>query len=498
MAATSANLLVEIASLLSKSKLIPFFGAGVSRQHLGFAAAGLASEMAVAIGYPEDTRLCDLADAFLDRCGSASYIKFLEDKLVVKDFDERKATSHRLLISLMQNLLYTTNQDNLFELTAYKYGRQYKSIVTIDDLSDASPGDPLLIKFHGDLSVPDSLVFGTKSYLKRMETKDHPLDIKLRADLLGKRLLFIGYSLQDENVKKIFDTVKRAFGGTLPNSYLIAYDNDPQLIAAAEEYQVKIAVPTDLYPSLSQPDAFERFLQDLCNETRKLQVKKGISDLFSTGHVNPAMITDFEFNAASNAVSDASFSDAVDVFRTTFDQAVIPEHLHQTVVDLYAKLLSRADPSKAEEMDSLKAILFHLRIPPVHALSATAHFMASCNKRPMKNGFDNYGSLLCPALPDGSMPIAAAAAVAILADRHEVVTDSFREVARWWFRDYDKVQDSINGAVQTMIKHAWPGHLEAESPINRPLHSFGLNKGYHQILAELKDKFPKHLKSPHE
>jgi hypothetical protein len=96
------------------------------------------------------------------------------------------------------------------------------------------------------------------------------------------------------------------------------------------------------------------------------------------------------------------------------------------------------------------------------------------------------------------MPIAAVAAVAILADRHEVVIDSFREVARWSFRDHDKVQDSVKEAVQTMIKPAWPGHLEAESPINRLLHSFGINKGYHQIFAEFKDKFPKHLKSPHE
>ena len=36
----------EIAALLSQQKLVPFFGAGISRAHLGFAAAELAQEMA--------------------------------------------------------------------------------------------------------------------------------------------------------------------------------------------------------------------------------------------------------------------------------------------------------------------------------------------------------------------------------------------------------------------------------------------------------------------
>jgi hypothetical protein len=85
-------------------------------------------------------------------------------------------------------------------LTAEQYGRRYRVVVTLDDLSAASPGERLLIKFHGDMSVPSSLVFGARSYAERMKVEGHPLDIKLRADLLGKRLLFIGYSFSDENV----------------------------------------------------------------------------------------------------------------------------------------------------------------------------------------------------------------------------------------------------------------------------------------------------------
>src|SRR5579859_3928321 len=229
----------EMADLLARHKLVPFFGAGISRQHLGVAAAELARDMAVEIGRPPETPLSEIADSFSDERGEEAFVAFLHRKLVVTELDERKVPSHRLLVSLMQNLLYTTNQDNLLELTASRYGRKYRRVVTVDDLSESVPGEPLLIKFHGDTSVPESLVFGARSYQKRTTTQDHPLDIKLRADLLGKRLLFLGYSLRDENVAKLFATVKRAFNGALPSSYLVAFDDDPSLMDAAREYQVK-------------------------------------------------------------------------------------------------------------------------------------------------------------------------------------------------------------------------------------------------------------------
>ena len=185
---------------------IPFFGAGISRPHLGIAAAELAHDLATEVGAPHDTLLSDVSDMYVDQRGEPAFIDFLKRKLVVATLDDSKASTHRLLLSLGQNVLYTTNQDNIFELTAKTYGRPYRRIVTIDDLSDAKPGERLLIKFHGDTDVPSSLVFGARSYRARLEAEGHPLDIKLRADLLGKRLLFLGYSFSDENVSKLIDS----------------------------------------------------------------------------------------------------------------------------------------------------------------------------------------------------------------------------------------------------------------------------------------------------
>ncbi|CAB3768585.1 SIR2 family NAD-dependent protein deacylase [Paraburkholderia solisilvae] len=493
------SLIDEMADLLARHKLVPFFGAGLSRQHLGVAAAELAGEMAAEIGRASDTPLAEIADVFADERGQAAFIAFLNEKLVVAELDERKTPSHRLLVSLMQNLLYTTNQDNLFELTASRYGRHYRTVLTVDDLSESAPGEPLLIKFHGDTSVPDSLVFGARSYKKRMEAEDHPLDIKLRADLLGKRLLFLGYSLRDENVAKIFDTVKRAFKGTLPSSYLVAFDDDASLMATAREYQVKVIVPSRLFPvQPSNAEAFEHFLQVLCDETRKRQVERGTADLFSIGVINPHIATDYETQAVAHAIESEPFDTALDAFRVTFDQTHVPEHLQQKVTELFVSLVARAEPANAKDMDALSAALFNFRLPPASALTATAAVMAACNGRPATRGYDSYASLVCPALPDGLQPVAAAAAVAMLGERGEVITDNFRGLASSWFRGYENVPESVKEQVIAMIKTAWPGDKERQSPLHRSFPSVAHGKSFHEILEGLQEKLPKRLDNPTE
>lgn len=494
----SRPIIGEMADLLAKHKLVPFFGAGISRQHLGFAAAELAHAMATEISHSPETALADVADAYVEAHGQAAFVAFLNKKLVVTDLDERKAPSHRLLVSLMQNVLYTTNQDNLFELVASKYGRHYRRVVTVEDLSESIPGEPLLIKFHGDTSVPASLVFGTKSYQARMSEQDHPLDIRLKSDLLGKRLMFLGYSLSDENIAKIFATVARIFNGTLPSSYLVAFDDDPALIEAAQKYQVNVIVPSRLFPDAkNNAEAFERFLQLLCDETRIRQVKNGTDGLFSTGEINPRVVTDFEIHSVASVVRNEPFNVAVDAFRKTFDDAHAPEYLQQEVTDLFVELVGRVDPTASDQMAELSAALFNFRISPIAALTATAAVMAACNKRPAVRGFDNY-MLISPALPKGCMPVAAAAAVAILAERGEAITDSFRQSAEGWFRQHEQVPENLKGQVVAAIQAVWSGSYAARSPLHRTFPFFGGNVDFHDILGDMLARWPKQPSRPKE
>jgi hypothetical protein len=59
-------------------------------------------------------------------------------------------------------------------------------------------------------------VLSESQYMDRMRL-ENPMDFKLRADILGRAVLFIGYSFRDPNVNYIFHIVNRLFSN-LPDS----------------------------------------------------------------------------------------------------------------------------------------------------------------------------------------------------------------------------------------------------------------------------------------
>jgi hypothetical protein len=392
---TTEPIIAEMAGLLAEQKLIPFFGAGISRPHLGVAAAELAHELATEVGAPLDTLLSEVSDMYIDQRSEPAFIDFLKRKLVVPSLDDARASTHRLLLSLGQNILYTTNQDNIFELTARKYGRPYRRIITIEDFSEAKSGERLLIKFHGDTDVPSSLVFGTRSYQARLEAKDHPLDTKLKADLLGKRLLFLGYSFSDENVSKLFASVRKAFAGRMPSSFMIAFEYTAAMDELSETYGISIVDPHRLYPDAkSNAEAFERCLKALCDCTVGYQAQRGLGTLFTGGKINARIATDYEINAVTQAVHDGPFETAVNAFRGAFSLTVIPEYMRDGVTALFGKLADKMNANDDREVSELKGALFNFRVPPAWAAQAVAVLMAALNRRHERPRFDDAGFVL--------------------------------------------------------------------------------------------------------
>lgn len=492
-------ILDEMADQLSKHKLVPFFGAGISRPQIGFAAAGLAQDMATQLGQSPDTQLSELSDSFADKFGEEAFISFLKEKLVLSDFDDARVSAHRLLLSFSLNLLYTTNQDNLFEMVAARYGRPYRRIVTLADLSEAIPGEPLLVKFHGDLDVPSSLVFGRRSYDTRIHAKDHPLDIKLRADLLGKTLLFIGYSLQDENVGKLLRSIQDVFEGNMPKSYLVAYEYDSSMEELSATYGIRIVNPRKVCPdSETSSEAFERCLKALCDRTIKMQAGRGIDQLFRDEKINPRVAMEYEVEAVAKAVGTEPFLEVVNAFRAAFDQTIVPASLQKPVTDIFLSLCQRADATNDADMAALKAALFNFRIPPQFAIQAMAGLMAACNHRPQRMGiFDEFGALLCPALPDGVRPVAAAIAIIMMHERGETISDNFRILAHSWFQGFQELSQELQKSIKESIPLAWQGGNASDSPLNRPTFPFKA-KGFHEIKAEMMAKLPKKFRSPQE
>jgi len=107
-------------------------------------------------------------------------------------------------------LFYTTNFDDFIERAFRLHGRPC-TVVVIEEHMGRSGDSAEIIKFHGDFNHPTQMVISESHYEERLSLKS-PMDYRLRADLLNRALLFIGYSFRDPNVSYLFSLINREFG----------------------------------------------------------------------------------------------------------------------------------------------------------------------------------------------------------------------------------------------------------------------------------------------
>jgi hypothetical protein len=99
-------------------------------------------------------------------------------------------------------LLYTTNYDNFVE-RAFRLKNIDTHVSAIEMQLGLGNYEREVIKFHGDLDHPGQIVLTESDYEQRLRFST-PMDFRLRSDLLGRVILFIGYSFRDPNVSYLF------------------------------------------------------------------------------------------------------------------------------------------------------------------------------------------------------------------------------------------------------------------------------------------------------
>jgi hypothetical protein len=128
-----------------------------------------------------------------------------------------KSVLHEHIAELNQcRVLYTTNYDDFLERSFRARGRPVQVVATEEDMGFGG-NNTQIVKFHGDFNNPDDMVATERDYFRRMRL-DGPMDLKLRSDIFGRAVLFIGYSFSDMNVAYLFHTVNDMFS-KLPNSF---------------------------------------------------------------------------------------------------------------------------------------------------------------------------------------------------------------------------------------------------------------------------------------
>ncbi len=400
-----------------------------------------------------------------------------------------------MLLSLNAGVLYTTNQDNLFELAAAKKGRPIRVVVKLADLADSVPGEALLLKYHGDLSVPDSVIFAKSSYDARIADRDHFLNIRMRSDLLAKGFLFIGYSFQDDNIRLLFREVQAAFGGTIPPSYLIAYRYDPSMEILREEFDLKIIDPMKFIPDATgHEEAFTRFLKECSDRVLELKVETQSETLFTPGpRPSSKIATEFEVDAVVRA-ADGPLPHALSTFRTLLDRTVIPDSLEPKVTEAFKTLCEKAQFD--DDLEAISGAVFNLSLSTQCALDAVSSFVVAIN-RINPPGFPRY-PVMSAGYGFAMMLLAGAHAIISIKHVGGKIGDAVRMHVRSWMPAYKKLPPEMQQQVRSAMESAWvdggssvPEHLFDNS-------GFFPMKSFEEIRADFIGNLPKGLGRPQE
>ena len=170
--------------------------------------------------------------SWMDRTWNVSRAKVAESEL------------HRYIVELDFPIIYTTNYDNNLEMAYDVYERPYLKITNTHDLVGIDGVKTQIVKFHGDFSDDATLVIAETDYFKRLAFET-PIDIKFKADALGRTLLFIGYSVSDLNIRLLLYRVWQTWRDTgrereRPGVYVFTPNPDPIQTAVLQQWGITV------------------------------------------------------------------------------------------------------------------------------------------------------------------------------------------------------------------------------------------------------------------
>jgi hypothetical protein len=100
------------------------------------------------------------------------------------------------------------------------------------DVALADSEKTQVVKYHGDLRHETTLVLTESSYYRRLDFES-PMDLKFRSDLLGRSVLFMGYSFRDINIRviwfKLMQMMKDIPSSDRRQSYIVRLEPNPVL-----------------------------------------------------------------------------------------------------------------------------------------------------------------------------------------------------------------------------------------------------------------------------
>lgn len=195
----------------SKNNSLAFFvGAGVSKLSGAAGWSELINMFAEKIGQPsksdysydEALRIPQIFYYSVNK-NEDEYYNLVNESLAQPEI--KPNVIHRMLLDLNPSTFITTNFDDLIERAAVENCCSFKSVACDNEISDIN-GDKFILKLHGDLKHRN-IVLKEEDYLNYSDTFKLT-ETLLKSIFATNTVVFIGYGLNDYNIKLILNWTK--------------------------------------------------------------------------------------------------------------------------------------------------------------------------------------------------------------------------------------------------------------------------------------------------
>lgn len=188
-------------------------------------------------GYASDSPLENIS-AYEHEFGPNKLIDTVQRELHVTD--ARPGKIHAAFCNLPFDVVVTTNVEQLLEV---QYRARYGSVLQVieqEQLRLSNPySSPNLVKLHGDLQHPSSLVLTESDYDSFLDRR--PLFATWLANqLITKTGVLIGYSLDDPDFRAVLAWLHARLGSVPPDLYVFEVDASAAKIARYERRKIRV------------------------------------------------------------------------------------------------------------------------------------------------------------------------------------------------------------------------------------------------------------------
>lgn len=263
-----------LAEELEREKLVIFVGAGVSRNSGLPSWQELVEVFAKKLGInkscfsPEET--LQIPQIFYDEFSKIKYYEILQE---VFEGTYEPNSIHKTLKEMNISHIITTNYDELIE-KELNDSKEYDVIGKEEELA-YSKSTKMIIKMHGDMKYRN-VVLKQEDY-DNYEENFPLISTYVKSLFTTNTIMFIGYSLNDVNVKNIMEWISNILNEDFRKVYLVTFDekeNNNILIRKKHENdklvnRISLSVVNNNYE-----ESLNKFLKDIINKRNEKKEEK--------------------------------------------------------------------------------------------------------------------------------------------------------------------------------------------------------------------------------